>query len=325
MWKIPTDTPQTAVSNGRTKLQEVTPQDPLDEVFEKWNQDGAVIIKGLLSPSQVTEFLSEIEDVIANTRRGAIIDHPLLQAFHGPRTKRAGGLANHSKVFRENLIDNDFVHAICKRNYTMGGNSGDYWLSTGSTLFAGGPQGPQELHRDLNSYPPVVLLGPDFDEVMMNYLVALTPFRAENGATVVIPGSHKWPFDQRGSPAMAIPAEMEPGDCLLVNGKVIHGMGANTTTEERKAVQMSICSGYLTPSEAHSQIVTLDTAKKLSARAQRFLGFRSQYPRGSPGLWTADYAELALHLKLDDFDSVLKDLQGLAEAHPVEDPVGKLF
>ncbi|KAK8912773.1 hypothetical protein H634G_09370 [Metarhizium anisopliae BRIP 53293] len=325
MWRIPTDTPQTSTPNGRTKLQEVTPETPLDEIFQKWGEDGALVIKGLLTPGQVAEFTSEIEQVIEKTRRGALLDHPLLQAFHGRRTKRAAGLANHSKVFRENLLENDLVHAICHRNYTTGGNAGDYWLSTGSTLFAGGPQDPQELHRDLNNYPPAVLLGPDFDDVQMNFLIALSPFREDNGATRVIPGSQKWPFDQRGNQEMTIPAIMDPGDCLLLSGKVVHGMGANTTTEERKALQLSVCAGYLTPSEAHPSIVTLETAKKLSPRAQRFLGFRSQYPRGSPGLWTKDYTELALHLELDDLDGLMVYLRDLAKSHPVEDPVGKLF
>ena len=31
---------------------------------------------------------------------------------------------------------------------------------------------------------------------------------------------------------------------------------------------------------------------------QRILGFRSQYPAGSPGLWMVDYRELADHLGL---------------------------
>jgi hypothetical protein len=52
----------------------------------------------------------------------------------------------------------------------------------------------------------------------------------------------------------------------------------------------------------------MDTVKKLSKRAQRFVGFRSQYPRGSLGLWTKDYTELALHLKLDDFHGAMKAL-----------------
>lgn len=56
-------------------------------------------------------------------------------------------------------------------------------------------------------------------------------------------------------------------------------------------------------------MITLETAKTLSKRAQRFVGFRSQYPRGSPGLRTEDYLELALHLGLDNLQGAMKQLQ----------------
>jgi hypothetical protein len=43
----------------------------------------------------------------------------------------------------------------------------------------------------------------------------------------------------------------------------------------------------------------MDIAKTLSPRVQRMLGFRSQYPTGSPGLWQVDYADLGDYLGLD--------------------------
>jgi len=96
-------------------------------------------------------------------------------------------------------------------------------------------------------------------------------------------------------------------------------MGQNKTEEERGCVQMSVCASFLTPAEAHPFIVTLDTAKKLSRRAQRFIGFRSQYPRGSPGLWTKDYTELALHLGLDGPEGLLEDMMEILANRPSQE------
>jgi len=316
MWRIPTDTPQVAVPNRPGNLRDVTVDTPLDEVFQYWQEDGAVVIRGLLTPSQTKQMTTELAPILERVQRGSLIPHPTLQAFHGRKTKRAGDIINHSPIFRDHVLENDFIQAICKRCYSEGGNAGDYWLSAATTLNAGGPQDAQMLHRDLGSYPPYALLGPDGTESQINFLIATTDFSEANGATRVIPGSHKWPFDQRGRMEQTIPAELKAGDGLLISGKVVHGMGENKTDSDRGCIQMSVCASFLTPAEAHPFIVDLETAKKLSRRSQRFLGFRSQYPRGSPGLWTKDYVELALHLGMDDFSGIMEDMQELSKGRP---------
>lgn len=242
-------------------------------------------------------------------QRGSRVPHEDLAAFHGAKTKRAGDLINHSATFRERILENDFIHAICQRCFGEDGHNGDYWLSAATTLNASGPQPAQVLHRDLTSYPPYALLGPEGTEPQINFLFAFSDFTDDNGATRIIPGSNKWPFHQRGNMAQTIPAEMKTGDCLLIGGKVIHAMGENITETERKCIQLTVIPSFLTPAEAHPFIIKLETVKKLSKRAQRFVGFRSQYPRGSPGLWTKDYIELALHLGLDDLQGAMEDLQ----------------
>lgn len=316
MWKIPHDTPQTATSNGATKLQEVTTQTPLDEVFKHWENDGGLIIKNLLSAADLAQLDTELTPMLERVRRGSLMDHPALQAFHGRKTKRAGDIINHSRIFREKVLDNDFLHAICKRCYSQDGHAGDYWLAAATTLNAGGPQDGQMLHRDMGSYPPYALLGPSGTESQINFLIATTKFRGDNGATRIIPGSNKWEFDQRGTLYQTVPAEMDAGDCLLISGKVVHGMGENKTDEERGCIQMSVCASFLTPAEAHPFIVTRDTASMLSRRVQRFIGFRSQYPRGSPGLWTKDYTELALHLGFDGPEGLLEDMREVLASRP---------
>ncbi|SMR63193.1 unnamed protein product [Zymoseptoria tritici ST99CH_3D1] len=315
MWRIPKDTPQTATSNGHQELTELTSDTPLDTIFQHWNEDGAVVIKSLLTPEQVTQMQTELEPVLDAVQRGSIIAHEELQAFHGRKTKRAGDLINHSATFREKFVENDFLHSLLKTVFTEGGHAGNYWLAAASTLNAAGPQPAQVLHRDVQQSPPYVLLGPDATEAVVNFIVALTDFTEENGATRVIPGSNKWSYDQRGSPDQTIPALLKAGDCLFFSGKVVHGMGENRTETERKCVQMSTLASFLTPTEAHPFTVKVETAAKMSRRAQRYLGFRSQYPRETSGLWLKDYAELGLHLGFDDEESVKEDQQEILKAH----------
>ena len=56
--------------------------------------------------------------------------------------------------------------------------------------------------------------------------------------------------------------------------------------------------GFLTGEEAYPFLVSMDIVRQLSPRVQRLLGFRSQYPIGSPGLWQVNYSELGDYLKL---------------------------
>jgi ectoine hydroxylase-related dioxygenase (phytanoyl-CoA dioxygenase family) len=93
---------------------------------------------------------------------------------------------------------------------------------------------------------------------------------------------------------------MKAGDVLFYSGKTVHGGGANRTEDEyRRGVAFAVNAGFLTGEEAYPFLVDLEIAKTLSPRVQRMLGFRSQYPTGSAGLWQVDYAELADHLSLD--------------------------
>ena len=56
---------------------------------------------------------------------------------------------------------------------------------------------------------------------------ALTDFTEENGATRIVPGSHR--FDSKpeyGTHPPSIPAEMSRGSVLVWNGSLWHGGGA---------------------------------------------------------------------------------------------------
>ncbi|KAH7554908.1 hypothetical protein J3E72DRAFT_200675 [Bipolaris maydis] len=298
----PDITSQMGIPNGHTKLREVTPDTSLDKVFQYWEEDGGVIIKGILTPTQVKQLRKELEPLLEKFQRGSTTDIGPLQSFHGSQTKRAGGLTNCSAVFRDHLLDNDFLHAIAARSFGKGGRPGidAYWISSANTINVGPGQPAQVLHRDLGNYPPYHLLGPDGPESQVTFLIATVDFTDANGATRIIPGSQKWSFDRKWSTDQTIASEMEAGDCLLFGGKVVHGTGANTTDHERGCVAFTFCANHLTPEEAHPHILNADVVRGLSERAQRSLGFRSQYPRGAPGLWMDGYNEVAIRLGLED-------------------------
>ena len=101
----------------------------------------------------------------------------------------------------------------------------------------------QVLHRDQGQYPIFDLLGHKAPEATVNFLIALTDFTEENGATRVIPGSHFWEdYSDLGSPEQTVPAIMKAGDAVIMSGKTVHGV-ERTRPQTSSAVALpSRCS-----------------------------------------------------------------------------------
>ncbi|UGT55968.1 phytanoyl-CoA dioxygenase family protein [Nocardia asteroides] len=282
----------------KATLRSVSAATPLAEILEIVAEDGGVIIENFLSSDQISRFNAEVEQPLCALAPGSTHDNEFVADFHGSNTKRLTNLVTHSKTFREEILDKDLVHALCDATFLE--ESGTYWMTTAQVIEIGPGNKAQPLHRDLENWYPFIAMGPRGPEVTLNFLIAFTDFTEENGATRVIPGSHLWEdFEDRGTPEATIPATMKAGDALFFSGKTVHGGGANVTADEyRRAVAFALNPGFLTGEEAYPFLVDRAIAKQLSPRVQRLLGFRSQYPTGSAGLWQVDYAELADHLRL---------------------------
>ncbi|MFF7381598.1 phytanoyl-CoA dioxygenase family protein [Streptomyces griseoluteus] len=287
-----------AVEKQTQILSSVATGTPTDEILGLLTRDGGVIVRGFLTTEQMNRFNTEIEAPLQALRPGSTHENEMVAAFHGSNTKRLTNLVTHSATFRNEILEHSLVHEVCDQIFLP--ESGTYWMTTAQVIEIGPHSQAQMLHRDLENWFPFIGMGPDGPEVTLNFLIALTDFTEENGATRVIPGSNHWSdFEDRGTPGQTVPAIMNAGDALLFSGKTAHGGGANRTGEEyRRAVAFALNPGFLTGEEAYPFLVDMEVARTLSPRVQRMLGFRSQYPTGSPGLWQVDYADLGDHLGL---------------------------
>jgi hypothetical protein len=271
---------------------------PVTEIVGIVDADGGVIIEKFLTPEQVARFNEETQPALDALGAGSKHDDEFIADFHGDQTKRLTNLVTISKTFREEILEQDLIYDLGEAFFRE--ESGDFWLTTGQIIDIGPGNKAQMLHRDLENNHFAVTMGKSGPMVMVNFLIALTDFTDENGATRIIPGSNTWDdYSDRGTPEQTIPAEMKAGDVIFFNGKVSHGGGANVTTDERRrGLTIPLQPSFLTPEEAYPLLVDLDLAKTLSPRVQKLLGFRSQYPKGSPGLWQNNYEEIADHLGL---------------------------
>jgi ectoine hydroxylase-related dioxygenase (phytanoyl-CoA dioxygenase family) len=120
-------------------------------------------------------------------------------------------------------------------------------------------RGEQRLHRDWT-----------FDEgqtPLVKALGFLDPFGPENGATRVIPGSHREPgdgsaFRQYGEddPRLAV-LEGEAGDVFLFHGRLAHSGTRNRSGAKRRALQMWFWSH---PADHHSETRDFSHASPLT-------------------------------------------------------------
>ncbi|KAJ5205101.1 uncharacterized protein N7498_005980 [Penicillium cinerascens] len=294
------------------KIPRASASADIETILQLLNEVGGVIIEGLLRPDQVQRFNAELEKPMNSLQAGSTHEEEFIQDFHGAQTKRLTNVCTHSKVFRDEVLDNDLVHQIAAKIFHH--ESGTYWMNAAQVIEIGPGNKAQALHRDNSSYTAFNAIGRDAPEVVINFLVALTTFTDINGGTRVIPGSHRWSdFSVQPSPEDTIACEMNPGDALFINGKILHGGGANrTSNEKRRAISFSLQASFLTPEEAYPFQVSLDIVKTMNARAQRMIGFRSQFPKGSPGLWQTDCGELGDMLDLKGADPQLREYMSAA-------------
>ncbi|KAH8658514.1 hypothetical protein BX600DRAFT_384190 [Xylariales sp. PMI_506] len=280
------------MSTYSPKLQRVHVTEGRDAILKALREDGTVIIKGFLTSDQVNRLNQEVQPGIDKIETGSKQSEEWLKEFHGDNTKRLNNIVSISNTFRSEILEHEMIHQICEEIYLK--DAGGYWMNSAQVIDIGPGSKAQPLHRDQWQFPIFTYAGPDAPEASVNFVVALSEFRDENGATRVIPGSHKWKdFNENGTPEDTIPAEMEVGDACFITGKVVHGGGANRTSDcVRRAIILVFQCSYLTPEEAYPFLVEKEIAKAMSPRAQRLIGFRSQFLKDSPGVWKRDYSEV---------------------------------
>lgn len=129
---------------------------------------------------------------------------------------------------------------------------------------------PQPIHADDQLIP----LPKPHPPVVCNTMWALTDFTEANGATRLVPGSHRRDHSPAyGSSHPTIAAEMAAGSVLVWDGALWHGGGANTTGARRTGIAMNYCAGYIRQQENQQLGIPRETARGFSARLRELVGY----------------------------------------------------
>ena len=231
-----------------------------DSILERLDGDGAVIVDDLLPGEMVERILDELMPFI----RGTV---PFENEFAGLQTTRTGALVPRSAGVRDLLVEpkllevaKTFLEPYCDRIQLN--------LSQVIRLLPG--QKAQELHRDRFIWGRYL---PREVETHMSTITALTDFTAENGATVVVPGSHRWDWDRIPDAGETARATMGRGSVLFFTGSVIHGGGRNASAADRIALNLAYTLGWLRQEENQYLSCPPHLAQTYPVEVQELLGY----------------------------------------------------
>lgn len=196
-------------------------------------RDGAVIVTNLIARDVAAQIHADLAPSFA-------ADAGDQSGFFPSTTRRALGLLGISQGCVD-LALNPLFNEVASRMLT---STFTYWIgqtqhtavskpTISSTVgFQVNPGSKQQgLHRDEIDYHvrDVDRAGDTGKGMLIGCVTALTRTTKANGATVVIPGSHRWSDDRCPYDHEAVPAELEPGDATIFLGSTYHAGGANTT------------------------------------------------------------------------------------------------
>ena len=242
-----------------------------EQVVALLERDGCCVVDRLVEPALLAELRAELEPWLASTPCGS-------DGFSGRRTRRTGGLIARSRVARE-LVQHPLVLAAVK-GLLQGATTFQLHLTQVIAIGAGEPG--QLIHRDQWAFDFFPF--PRGYEVQCNTLWAIDEFTARNGATRVIPGSHRQDDGLRFEEKDTLPAEMAAGSVLFYTGSVYHGAGANRSDATRYGLNLTYARAWLRQEENQYLSVPREIARELPEPLLRLMG----YARGAYALGYVD-------------------------------------
>ena len=250
-------------------LPRLRQRDGADAVVAALTEHGGVIVEDLLGADALACINADVDPHLAQADPGRGHLNPAVAWFFGKRTRHLTSMAAKSRTFATDVLCHPLLLSAC--DAVLGPSCARYQVNVAHLLDRGPGSEAQLLHRDELVWIHVPRPHP---ELQVASITALCDFRAENGATRVVPGSHRWPQGRQPEPHEIADAEMPAGASVLYLGTTIHGGGANTTRDTwRRGLHLSYVVGWLRTEENHYLGTPPDVARSLPRQAQELLGY----------------------------------------------------
>ena len=229
-----------------------------------------MIVEHFLDDDVLTRFNRELEPFLleADTREQTYVNEGYAN-FYGPAMRHVLAVAQKSDIFIEDVLCHPIYIGL--GDLILKKSCQNMQLNVAHVLERKPGARAQYVHRDHVVWPD---LGPLHPHRQISSVIALSDFTADMGATLVVPGSHKWEPGRRATKDEIVAAEMEPGSAVIYLGGTLHAGGANVTKDKnRRGMHVSFCLGWLRTEENNYLSISLDRVRKLSPLAQTLLGY----------------------------------------------------
>ncbi len=230
---------------------------------ELLQREGYVILERAIDRAATDELAAALAPFEAHRPMGR-------NAFEGLRSQRVYSLAGKGAPFLR-LAEHPAVIALLDRVLLP-----NYLLSTAQSIRLHPGEAAQAWHTDDAFY---LSPRPHQRSLAISLIWALEDFTADNGATEVIPGSHRWGMEHPEThPFASVAAVMPAGSVLLFDAALFHRGGNNHSPATRLAISIQYCQPYLRTQESQLLIVPPGAARACTDRMRAMLGYSIHPP-----------------------------------------------
>lgn len=241
------------------------------DVAAALSEAGCAVVERLVPAAVMDRARGELQPWLEATAPGR-------DEFAGFHTRRTGGLLGRSATCRE-LVQHP---TVLETTRTALAHATSFQLHLTQVIAIGPGEPGQMIHRDQWAFDFFPF--PPGYEVQCNTIWAMTDFTEANGATRVIPGSHRREDRLQFGPEDTVAAEMPAGSVLLYTGSLYHGGGANRSDSVRYGLNLTYSLSWLRQEENQYLAVPADVARTFDERLLRLMG----YARGAYALGYVD-------------------------------------
>lgn len=237
----------------------IQPVGSTSEALESIERDGFAVLHGVADRATCDAYRADL--LRLETALGIVEAD---NGFEGRATRRVYNLLRHGPMWQRLPVEPSVLEIV------EGVLDAGCLLSSLSSVDIGPGETPQPIHAD-DALHPIARPHP---ATVCNSMWALTDFTEANGATRIIPGTHRADAAPvYGRHYDSIAAEMPAGSVLVWHGSLWHGGGANATDERRVGIAVNYCAGWIRQQENQQLGLSPSLVAGFDPRLRELVGY----------------------------------------------------